>query len=70
MRIALPFSDAELFEAGDPAGHVLFCEDQSPGQRAADPAFGVRDISQATGIGPLGKTDLFLLKDGTRVFAP
>jgi ABC-type transporter Mla subunit MlaD len=41
----------------------------SPGQRAVDPAFGVRDISAATGTGPLGRSDVFLLKDGTRIFA-
>jgi ABC-type transporter Mla subunit MlaD len=41
----------------------------SPGQRLSDPAFGVRDISAATGSGPLGRSDLFLLKDGTRRFA-
>jgi hypothetical protein len=41
----------------------------SPGQANDNPSFGVRDISQATGIGPVGKTDLFLLKNGDRRFA-
>jgi ABC-type transporter Mla subunit MlaD len=41
----------------------------SPGQRLSDPAFGVRDISAATGSGPLGLSDVFLLKDGSRRFA-
>lgn len=41
----------------------------SPGQRLEDPAFGVRDVGAATGVGPLGRTDLFLMQDGTRVFA-
>jgi ABC-type transporter Mla subunit MlaD len=41
----------------------------SAGQRKQDPAFGVRDISAATGIPPVGRSDLFLLKDGTRIFA-
>jgi ABC-type transporter Mla subunit MlaD len=41
----------------------------SPGQRKVDPAFGVRDIGAATGVGPVGRSDLFLLKDGTRIFA-
>jgi hypothetical protein len=29
----------------------------------------VRDISAATGSGPLGLSDVFLLKDGSRRFA-
>ena len=41
----------------------------APGQRPSDPAFGVKNISQATGIPPLGKTDLFLMRNGERRFA-
>jgi hypothetical protein len=50
------------------AGYVLG-NYPSPGQRKEDPAFGVRDIGVATGLGPLGRSDVFLLKDGTRTFA-
>ena len=39
-----------------------------PGQAADNPAFGVSNIPGALGIPNLGKTDLFLLKNGTRVF--
>jgi ABC-type transporter Mla subunit MlaD len=41
----------------------------SPGQRPQDPAFGVRDISAATGIPKLGQSDVFWFKNGTRTFA-
>jgi ABC-type transporter Mla subunit MlaD len=41
----------------------------APGQGKDNPSFGVRDISAATGIPKLGKTDVFWFKDGTRAFA-
>ena len=40
----------------------------SPGQGPDNPAFGVRNVGQATGLGPLGRTDLFLTQDGDRIF--
>jgi hypothetical protein len=50
-------------QTGYPVGEAL-----SPGQPPSNPTFGVRDIASAIGAPPLGKTDLFYLKDGTRVF--
>jgi ABC-type transporter Mla subunit MlaD len=43
-------------------------EARLPGQSASLPAFGVQNIGQATGLGPLGRTDLFLTQDGDRIF--
>jgi len=40
----------------------------SPGQPPSNPAFGVQNISQAAGVPPLGRTDLFLTQEGQRVF--
>jgi hypothetical protein len=39
-----------------------------PGQAADNPTFGTSDISSALGIPPLGKTDLFMYKNGDRTF--
>ncbi|CAN5567754.1 hypothetical protein BH20ACT15_BH20ACT15_01720 [soil metagenome] len=39
-----------------------------PGQPLDNPAFGVSNISEATGTPPLGRTDLFLRQDGGRLF--
>ncbi len=50
-------------QTGYPLGEAL-----SPGQPVDIPAFGVGQINTALGIPPLGKSDLFLKKDGTRVF--
>jgi virulence factor Mce-like protein len=41
-----------------------------PGQETNNPTFGVQNIAQAAGVAPLGKTDLFLEQDGTRIFGP
>lgn len=43
-------------------------EARIPGQRADSPVFGVQNIGRATGLGPLGRTDLFLTQDGDRIF--
>ncbi len=40
----------------------------SPGQHNDNPAFGISNISKQLGTAPLGRTDLFLQQDGTRVF--
>ncbi len=50
-------------QTGYPLGEAL-----APGQPPDIPAFGVKNFNEALGIPPLGKTDLFLKKDGTRVF--
>ncbi len=52
-------------QTGYPVGEAL-----SPGQNVSNPAYGVSDLpsSGVNGGQPLGKTDLFYLKDGTRVF--
>jgi ABC-type transport system involved in resistance to organic solvents, periplasmic component len=39
-----------------------------PGQRKDNPTFGVQNVAKAAGVAPLGKTDLFLEQDGTRLF--
>ena len=39
-----------------------------PGQSFSNPTFGPSDIPSALGIPNLGKTDLFMLKNGSRVF--
>jgi ABC-type transporter Mla subunit MlaD len=39
-----------------------------PGQGPDSPVFGVQNIGQATGLGPLGRTDLFLTQTGDRIF--
>ncbi len=41
-----------------------------PGQGKDNPTFGVQNIAKAAGVAPLGKTDLFLEQDGTRIFGP
>jgi ABC-type transporter Mla subunit MlaD len=41
-----------------------------PGQEKNNPTFGVQNIAKAAGVAPLGKTDLFLEQDGTRIFGP
>jgi virulence factor Mce-like protein len=38
------------------------------GQAADNPTFGTSNISKALGIPPLGKTDLFMYKNGNRTF--
>ena len=43
-------------------------EARVPGQGFDNPTFGVSDISSALGIPNLGKTDLFLYKNGDRTF--
>ena len=35
-----------------------------------NPTFGVQNVAKAAGVAPLGKTDLFLEQDGTRIFGP
>jgi hypothetical protein len=35
-----------------------------------NPTFGVQNVAKAAGMPPLGKTDLFLEQDGTRIFGP
>jgi len=39
-----------------------------PGQTKDNPTFGVQNVTKAAGVAPLGKTDLFLEQDGTRLF--
>jgi phospholipid/cholesterol/gamma-HCH transport system substrate-binding protein len=39
-----------------------------PGQQKRSPVFGIADIAKAGGVGNLGKTDLFIEQDGTRLF--
>jgi virulence factor Mce-like protein len=41
-----------------------------PGQSKDNPTFGVQNVAKAAGMPPLGKTDLFLEQDGTRIFGP
>jgi hypothetical protein len=41
-----------------------------PGQERNNPTFGVQNVTKAAGMPPLGKTDLFLEQDGTRIFGP
>jgi virulence factor Mce-like protein len=41
-----------------------------PGQEKNNPTFGVQNVAKAAGMPPLGKTDLFLEQDGTRIFGP
>jgi ABC-type transporter Mla subunit MlaD len=48
----------------------VFGDARIPGQEKDNPTFGVQNIAQAAGVGPLGKTDLFLEQDGTRIFGP
>ena len=50
-------------QTGYPIGEALV-----PNQGFDNPTFGVSDIPGALGIPPLGKTDLFFRKNGTRVF--
>ena len=50
-------------QTGYPLGEALI-----PGQPRDNPTFGVQNISQAGGVAPLGRTDLFLEQDGTRQF--
>jgi hypothetical protein len=48
---------------GYPLGEALV-----PGQHADNPTLGVTNIPKAAGVAPLGKTDLFLEQNGTRIF--
>jgi ABC-type transporter Mla subunit MlaD len=41
-----------------------------PGQGKDNPTFGVQNVAKSAGVPPLGKTDLFLKQDGTRIFGP
>jgi virulence factor Mce-like protein len=41
-----------------------------PGQEKNNPTFGVQNVAKSAGMPPLGKTDLFLEQDGTRLFGP
>ena len=50
---------------GYPLGEALI-----PGQSRDNPTFGVQNITKAAGVPPVGKTDLFLEQDGTRIFGP
>jgi virulence factor Mce-like protein len=50
-------------QTGYPLGEAL-----SPGQKPDNPTFGVSQVNTALGIPPLGKTDLFLMKNGSRRF--
>ena len=50
-------------------GYVLG-EGLIPGQSRDNPTFGVQNVTKAAGVPPLGKTNLFLEQDGTRVFGP
>ena len=45
-------------------------EARIPGQGKDNPTFGPTNIAKAAGVPPLGKTDLFLEQDGTRIFGP
>jgi virulence factor Mce-like protein len=55
--------DCQAGQTGYALGEAL-----SPGQGFDNPAFGVRNIGDATGLGPLGRTDLFLTQEGDRIF--
>jgi virulence factor Mce-like protein len=55
--------DCQSGQTGYPVGEALV-----PGQGFDNPAFGVRQISTALGIPPLGKSDLFLRQNGDRTF--
>jgi ABC-type transporter Mla subunit MlaD len=52
------------------AGQVGYAmgEALSPGQGFDNPAFGVQNVGHATGLGPLGRADLFLTQTGERIF--
>jgi ABC-type transporter Mla subunit MlaD len=50
-------------------GYVLG-EALIPGQGKDNPTFGVQNVTKSAGVAPLGKTDLFLEQDGTRIFGP
>jgi virulence factor Mce-like protein len=39
-----------------------------PGQSPSNPAFGVRNITEAAGVAPLGKTDILIQQNGQRSF--
>jgi ABC-type transporter Mla subunit MlaD len=52
-------------QTGYPLGEALI-----PGQGKDNPTFGVQNVAKAAGMPPLGKTDLFLEQDGTRIFGP
>jgi hypothetical protein len=55
--------DCQAGQTGYALGEALI-----PGQDPDNPTFGVPTISSAAGVAPLGKTDLFLQQDGTRIF--
>jgi hypothetical protein len=66
-----PYGPAGTEEAPNcQGGQVGYAKGEalSPGQGADNPSFGVNNISAAAGVPPLGRTDLFLRQDGTRVF--
>ncbi len=46
----------------------VFGEALLPGQSPTNPTFGVQNVTEAAGVPPLGKTDLFLEQNGHRVF--
>jgi hypothetical protein len=48
---------------GNTMGRLL-----SPGQHHDNPGYGAYNISQAAGVPPAGRTDLFMRQDGRRVF--
>jgi len=50
-------------QVGYPLGELL-----SPGQRRDSPVFGPYNISEAAGVPPFGRTDLFLTQLGDRIF--
>jgi phospholipid/cholesterol/gamma-HCH transport system substrate-binding protein len=58
-------ANCQAGQNGYPLGEALI-----PGQERNNPSFGVRNISQAAGVPPLGKTDVFLEQNGNRIFGP
>jgi ABC-type transporter Mla subunit MlaD len=62
-------SDGQANCQAGQTGYVLG-EALLPGQERSNPTFGVQNVAKSAGMPPLGKTDLFLQQDGTRVFGP
>jgi virulence factor Mce-like protein len=50
-------------QTGYPLGEALL-----PGQSPSSPAFSVRNITEAAGVPPLGKTDILIQQNGQRSF--
>jgi ABC-type transporter Mla subunit MlaD len=62
-------SDGQANCQAGQTGYVLG-EALIPGQERNNPTFGVQNVAKSAGMPPLGKTDLFLEQDGTRIFGP